>query len=243
MTEQNSHGGVRRGAVTSTGHEGFQAFGPLEALYSENVPAKAVKSVRARSVHGDLLRRALATIGEKAAIAGRYIWKGYPRKAYAKTDGHYLPGGGIGGENLDLADLNIGGYSPKSAKQSWLRYITDNLNKFVYGAALTHGKDRGVYVDKNLFERAIEYTDNFARGLEKEAEKTAGYFVEAAKTIFHEFGHLYEGIKNEFLAETYANEVLDGLAERFDNVRFALKTVYGRNQPQPVAVRNRGWTR
>lgn len=100
----------------------------------------------------------------------------------------------------------------KSAEQAWLQKITESRGKYVFGAAVLGGENRGIYAHDGLLENAGRY-------VKTEDDKYLPAFAEAILTVgkpagpekkSHERAHL-DGVIDETAAETYAVDNLCSL--------------------------------
>ena len=210
-----------RGVLFTSSAPEFTEFGPggftpeAAGLYDEKVAPAA----KARSGWGGLIE----TLVEKAvdaavAVATRGSRPGF---AYAREGdlGRLSYAGGAA--RIDAIEPLLSEYGARPAEQGWLQRVTGKLGRYVYGAAVPDGKDRGTYVDEGLLKGAGRYLKGLWDGAIEEATKYAGHFVETLLTLDHEDAH-QRGIGSEHGAEQYARERVSERAGRDRTVQFAL---------------------
>jgi hypothetical protein len=204
VTGKNSHEGGRGGAVVSIGSEsGYQAFGPLETLYSEEVNADTVRSARARGFWKKFAGEAVTAIGKKIDdVIRNVVNAGSFENAYARAFAREPSGyGGIANGDQGSNRYNSAAVLPEDQLYARIlegkeplrlvneQYLRDffgvtDLDDNVYGACI----DGVTYINETLF--SDEYIAQY--GLDG--------IGEALATALHEARH--KGNHSEGITES-----------------------------------------
>ncbi len=174
------------------------------ALYEDGIDPTVVKPRIVKDIATSAIKTGSKILGEianrgaVARVEKKYVFSrpGNMDSIYPLNDNETIGRPSIYSDDGRFSEK----YTPKRAGQTWLQKMTDNMGRYVYGAAVRAGEYLGIHIADDLMDDKEECENKYHSGSWKDAAKLAKRYWQYLVTWGHERAHM-NGVDDENDAE------------------------------------------